>query len=751
MPSSYGRSIAATVFVLALAVSAFVHAATTTPTAAQILLQSLSSSPPSVPYATNVASTSPSASQGSSPASVPIGVSLPNLLPLSASLMPQESIVPGASTAATSASATTTASSNLLQTLEGEVASLESELATLRSAASTSTPTSVVHFTRLLTLGSKGSDVTALQTLLAQQGLFATSPSGFYGPVTQAAVAAFQSKNGLDPVGSVGPKTRALLNELLLSSPSSGSSSAAPSNTQSSATSSQTTLPIGVTLNYPGYGGGSASSGGGNTSSFTIAPVISPDLLVQATSASGVIVNYPTPTATDEVDGTVPVSCNPASGSLFAIGTTTVSCLATDTAGNTTTSTFVIIVWESNTSTGGILDGTMITGINIGNSLATGLLWDGVDQATDVAQLVSGHYFAPTYDITTAAGGGYAPTLLPSTESTPIGSAIRWPGSSINNTNTGYGALGWLQDNFTGAQVYDSIKSATDLSNIAHPDTVGASATEDSKTAFAAPPPGWTVATVYRQEGYPGEYTAAPGGVIFGRVANAFETAPYAFWTFHAHGGDGDTSVEFSWNNNGTQSTITWSSPPPLGSMVALVARATTIVGSSTTDTSGVETITDLNGDVWSLHGTGQYGAQIYKNGSDSSSVAWILVLDADGRAWAVWGDSSAGEPPPYHWYGLTAGTSGSTPRFKAQVALYGGIVGETPTLIGSVPDQTIVGYDGNNESQIGWGSFFHMDTGYVENVFDGNVFRGAFWGRPLTNQEITDYVSDPDVYHTSD
>lgn len=71
-------------------------------------------------------------------------------------------------------------------------------------------------------------------------------------------------------------------------------------------------------------------------------PVISPvsDISVQSTSASGIVVTFATPTATDDRDGTDPVSCTPASGSTFTIGTTTVTCTATDAAGNTATSTF---------------------------------------------------------------------------------------------------------------------------------------------------------------------------------------------------------------------------------------------------------------------------------------------------------------------------------------------------------------------------------------------------------------------------
>jgi HYR domain-containing protein len=49
-------------------------------------------------------------------------------------------------------------------------------------------------------------------------------------------------------------------------------------------------------------------------------------------------------TATDEIAGTLPASCRPASGSRFPIGRTTVSCSATDTSGNTATAKFTITV-----------------------------------------------------------------------------------------------------------------------------------------------------------------------------------------------------------------------------------------------------------------------------------------------------------------------------------------------------------------------------------------------------------------------
>ncbi len=77
----------------------------------------------------------------------------------------------------------------------------------------------------------------------------------------------------------------------------------------------------------------------------TTAPTIAPtaNITVNATSAFGATVTY-APTATDLVDGNVPVTCTPASGSSFANGTTKVTCTAKDTRGNTASATFTVTV-----------------------------------------------------------------------------------------------------------------------------------------------------------------------------------------------------------------------------------------------------------------------------------------------------------------------------------------------------------------------------------------------------------------------
>jgi len=67
------------------------------------------------------------------------------------------------------------------------------------------------------------------------------------------------------------------------------------------------------------------------------------DITAEATSASGAAVTY-TATATDNIDGPIAIDCKPASGSTFPLGTTTVTCSATDKAGNEASGSFTVSV-----------------------------------------------------------------------------------------------------------------------------------------------------------------------------------------------------------------------------------------------------------------------------------------------------------------------------------------------------------------------------------------------------------------------
>lgn len=78
--------------------------------------------------------------------------------------------------------------------------------------ASTSAP---AVYRRYLLYGSRGTEVRFLQTLLKRLGFFHfPRVTGFFGPYTRAAVREFQAAHGIEPVGHVGPKTRAALNAL---------------------------------------------------------------------------------------------------------------------------------------------------------------------------------------------------------------------------------------------------------------------------------------------------------------------------------------------------------------------------------------------------------------------------------------------------------------------------------------------------------------------------------------------------------
>lgn len=79
----------------------------------------------------------------------------------------------------------------------------------------------------------------------------------------------------------------------------------------------------------------------------TTAPILAGvpgDRSVTTGSSAGTVVTWTGPTAADIVDATPSVACLPASGSTFAVGSTTVTCTATDDSGNTASGSFVVRV-----------------------------------------------------------------------------------------------------------------------------------------------------------------------------------------------------------------------------------------------------------------------------------------------------------------------------------------------------------------------------------------------------------------------
>ena len=72
------------------------------------------------------------------------------------------------------------------------------------------------------------------------------------------------------------------------------------------------------------------------------------DVTVQATSSAGATVTYVSPAKFDAVDGPGTAACAPASGSVFSVGNTTVTCTASDAHGNVAVpKTFVVHVLDT--------------------------------------------------------------------------------------------------------------------------------------------------------------------------------------------------------------------------------------------------------------------------------------------------------------------------------------------------------------------------------------------------------------------
>ena len=102
--------------------------------------------------------------------------------------------------------------------------------------ASTPATSSSYSFSASLKLGSTGTDVTELQNRLTAEGVYAGPVTGYFGPLTQSAVKAYQAKYGIDQLGIVGPATRANLN-----------ASAAAQTTTTTTTPAPATIPTPAT------------------------------------------------------------------------------------------------------------------------------------------------------------------------------------------------------------------------------------------------------------------------------------------------------------------------------------------------------------------------------------------------------------------------------------------------------------------------------------------------------------------------
>jgi hypothetical protein len=112
------------------------------------------------------------------------------------------------------------------------------------------------------------------------------------------------------------------------------------------------------------------SESGGANCSFTVTvtdntpPRITcpADMTALQNSASGAVVNFAPPTASDNCPG-VTTACTPASGSVFPLGKTTVTCTATDASGNVASCSFQVTVVPPPTPGGSFVIGDLNAGI----------------------------------------------------------------------------------------------------------------------------------------------------------------------------------------------------------------------------------------------------------------------------------------------------------------------------------------------------------------------------------------------------
>ena len=144
----------------------------------------------------------------------------------------------------------------------------------------------------------------------------------------------------------------------------------------------------------------------------TTAPVFGAvsNVTAEATSSLGAAVTYVTPAAADAVGATV--SCAPASGATFPIGTTAVTCTAKDAAANSSTAAFTVTVKDTKAPVLTIT-GSSTTLIWSPNKILTPVTISG--KITDVTRTSASYKvldeygkIQPSGTVTVAADGSYS-------------------------------------------------------------------------------------------------------------------------------------------------------------------------------------------------------------------------------------------------------------------------------------------------------------------------------------------------------
>jgi sugar lactone lactonase YvrE len=136
-----------------------------------------------------------------------------------------------------------------------------------------------------------------------------------------------------------------------------------------------------------------------------------PDIIVEATGPSGSTVSFTPPTVTDGNGGNLPVTSNPASGSVFPVGPTTVACTSTaDSFGAYAIVTFSVTVQDTTPP--------VITAMPVSITVGAPKARKGQPQGTTVD-------FASQLSATDTVDGTFTPTATPVSGSLfPLGSTV---------------------------------------------------------------------------------------------------------------------------------------------------------------------------------------------------------------------------------------------------------------------------------------------------------------------------------------
>jgi X-Pro dipeptidyl-peptidase len=193
----------------------------------------------------------------------------------------------------------------------------------------------------------------------------------------------------------------------------------------------------------PVTGGSAAATATGAFVADTTAPVITaPDVTAQTTDLTGTNVSFALPVATDTQDAGPTVTCDKTSGAKFPIGTTTVTCTATDANGNASTKTFNVVVYDVTTANGdttGTVPATL--SLTLGTPGAFGAFTPGITKTYESST---------TANVISTAGNALLSVADPSSDNTGhlVNGAFALPqplqarARNAANTGTAYNTIG---------------------------------------------------------------------------------------------------------------------------------------------------------------------------------------------------------------------------------------------------------------------------------------------------------------------